>query len=363
MSCRGSFLLCLAVLLMRSASAVDVPFVFDSGSSEVAGYSSTQLEGIGATSPELSGVPPVSVPADSEILAFPVTGGGSTTGGSTEKKVGDLKKALNSRVEPDNSVVHHEAVALAARYPGDHTIDQISSIYIYLKNGDGSKKGWSYVPDPRGLDYFMYANETLTIGKDAGCAGAGDCDDFAILMSALVESIGGTTRIILARNNSTGGHAYAEVYLGRLDSENNQVEDVTRWLEQKFDTDKIFTHVDTDTREVWLNLDWGTDKKGNAHPGGPFYQGDEHIVLCIRDRYGKTSLNAPENAVNGQENTASLASTSDQKASEKMTAPSSQISQSSQISSALPISPSPVSASPGEAIPPGAGPVDWYANK
>jgi hypothetical protein len=144
------------------------------------------------------------------------------------------------------------------------------------------------------MDYFMYANETLSLGKDAGCVGGGDCDDFAILMSALIESVGGTTRIILARNESTGGHAYTEVYLGSLSEQDIQVEDIIAWLKREYDTDRIYTHIDTDTKEVWLNLDWGADEKGNTHPGGPFYQGDKHIVLCIRDSYGKTPLRLPD---------------------------------------------------------------------
>jgi hypothetical protein len=196
-------------------------------------------------------------------------------------------------VEPDNTRVHEEAVVLALKYPGDLTIDQIASIYSYLKNGDGSKKGWGYVRDPRGIDYFNYANASLKLGDRANCVGGGDCDDFAILMSALMESIGGTTRIILARNNTTGGHAYTEVYLGRLNVPNSQVEDIIIWLKQEFDTDKIYTHIDTDTKDVWLNLDWGPDETGNAHPGGPFYQGERHYVLCIRDKFEKTPLKLP----------------------------------------------------------------------
>jgi len=115
-------------------------------------------------------------------------------------------------------------------------------------------------------------------------------------MSALVESIGGTTRIILARNNSTGGHAYAEVYLGRINNSDSgdQVEAIIGWLKEKLDADKIYTHIDTDTKDVWLNLDWGPDEKGSAHPGGPFYQGDKHIVLCIRDAFSRTPLRLPE---------------------------------------------------------------------
>lgn len=287
-------LLAAVFISIELESASDVPFVFDQKSSSVADYTSAQLEQAYTISPDLAGVPSVSEPKDNEVLIFPVTGGGNTPGGKIEKKVADLKSTFDARVEPDNSVVRHEAVVLAARYSGDHTIDQISSIYTYLKNGDESKKGWSYVPDPRGLDYFMYANETLTIGKDAGCAGAGDCDDFAILMSALVESVGGTTRVILAHNNTTGGHAFTEVYVGKLNGAYGRVTDIIKWLEQKFNTNKIYTHVDTSTKDVWLNLDWGTDEKGNAHPGCPFYKGDKHIVLSIRDRYDKTPLNLPE---------------------------------------------------------------------
>ncbi|MFA6371356.1 MAG: transglutaminase domain-containing protein [Methanothrix sp.] len=282
------------LLIIGLGAAADVPFVFEERTSDIADYTSTELQQASSASHDIAGVPLISAPSDDEILEFPLTGGGSTQEGTTSKRVGDLKQALSARVEPENAAVRHEAVVLAANYPGDHSIDQICSIYDYLKNGRNTKKGWSYVPDPRGIDYFMYANETLAIGKDAGCVGAGDCDDFAILMAALVESIGGTTRIILAHNNSTGGHAYTEVYLGQINSNNSQTEDVVDWLKQKYDIDKVFTHIDTNAKDVWLNLDWGPDEKGNAHPGGPFYQGDKHIVLCIRDIYGKTSLKVPE---------------------------------------------------------------------
>ncbi|MFA6371344.1 MAG: hypothetical protein WCW68_01830 [Methanothrix sp.] len=105
------FWLC-AVFLIGSGMAADVPFVFDSSSSGVASYSDDQLESMRASSPELSGVPSVTTPSDNEVLQFPVTGGGSTPEGTTDKKVGELKDSLSARVEPDNSVVRHEAVVL-----------------------------------------------------------------------------------------------------------------------------------------------------------------------------------------------------------------------------------------------------------
>jgi tetratricopeptide (TPR) repeat protein len=282
------------VLLIASSLAADVPFVFEQGSTGFAAYSSAQLEQAYTASSDLRGVPFASTPNNNEVLEFPVAGGSISPAGKTEKKAEDINKTLNSRVEPDNSRVYDLALALAAQHSGDYTIDQVCEIYSYLKYGNSTKKPWSYARDPRGVDYFNFASKSLSAGDDAECAGAGDCDDFAILMSSLVESIGGTTRIVLARNNSTGGHAYAEVYIGRLSDQSGQVEETIKWLQQEYDTEKIFTHIETDEKDVWLNLDWGNDAKGNAHPGGPFFQGDRHYVLCIRDKYGKTAVKPPE---------------------------------------------------------------------
>jgi hypothetical protein len=283
------------VILAGLSDAKDVPFVFDEMMSDVADYTSSQIEQIRISSPDLAGIPTVIQALDNETLEFPITGGGNTPLGTKETNVGELMMVFNSRVEPKNPVVHEEALLLTAKYPGDLTIDQIGSIYHYLKNGEDPLKGWSYKRDPRGSDYFNYANSTLRLGKAGGYAGAGDCDDFAILMAALIESIGGTTRIILANNDTKGGHAYAEVYLGKLNGSDSQVEDIIYWLRQEYNTDKIYTHINTDTKEVWLNLDWGQDENSNSHPGAPFFQGDKHIVVCIRDDIGKTPLKIPEN--------------------------------------------------------------------
>jgi len=196
-------------------------------------------------------------------------------------------------VEPDK--VHDTAIDISAATPGEYAVNQVSAIFSYLISGDNQKKGWSYISDPRGVNDFLYANDTLKRGEKAKCVGVGDCGDFAILMSALVESIGGTTRIVLASNNTTGGHAYAEVYLGLLNDPNSQVDGVINWLKRTFETDKIFVNINTSTKEVWLNLDWWPDEKGKR-PGGPFFTGDKNTVLYIRENYKKYPLNLPEKA-------------------------------------------------------------------
>ncbi len=287
------FWLCL-ITLCGSGLASDVPFVFGEDNSNLTDYSSDQLQEASSSSPDLVGVPPVISPSDSEVLEIPVTGGGSTPEGKLEKGVKDLKDELNKKVEPDYISIREDAVMLASKYPGDLGIDQINEIYIYMKYGNQTKNGWRYVRDPRGIDSWNYANASMKIGDRAKCVGLGDCDDFAILMAAFVESIGGATRIILANNNSKGGHAYTEVYLGRINDPNCQVEAIMEWLQQESDTGKIYGHVDTDTKEVWLNLDWGPDEKGNAHPGGPLFQGERHDVLRIRDQYKLIPVRMPE---------------------------------------------------------------------
>lgn len=214
---------------------------------------------------------------ETEPLVFCNTAGPGVSGEGEVRTIQNLREELNGKVDITDPSTRETAVVLAAKYPGDRTIDQICSIYEYLK------QGWKYVSDPTGIDYYQSASESIRIGERADCAGAGDCDDFAILMSALIESIGGTARIVLAYNQSDG-HAYTEVYLGRLGQD--QVEQIVEWLKQKYDVGQIYVHVDSDTSEVWLNLDWSS-----VHPGGPFYKAEKQIVLVVRSELRKVPLN------------------------------------------------------------------------
>lgn len=103
-------------------------------------------------------MPFTSVPQDNEIIKFPITGGGNTLVGTTEKRVGDLKEMLSSKVEPDNPEVIEEAGLAAGKYSGDYTVEQVSAIYAHLK------ENWHYLRDPRGFDYFKNASSSLKRG-------------------------------------------------------------------------------------------------------------------------------------------------------------------------------------------------------
>ncbi|MBN1323237.1 MAG: transglutaminase domain-containing protein [Methanotrichaceae archaeon] len=280
------------LLLLTCGSASDVPCVFgadgiqslDDGPPllESATGEETALVASGP-SQYLPNVPLIAQYDESDQVdvltgAAPVAGG---AGSGNSRQLGEIKQEINQKVDVENEDTRNAAVIIAAQFPGVYNIDQISSIYSYLKDG------WSYVNDPRGLDYYSSASNTLKLGKELDCVGAGDCDDFAILMSALIEAIGGSTRIIFAYGNNAG-HAYTEVYLGSLNDPDSHVREKINWLKSKYDSDQIFTHVDPASQEVWLNLDWSAD-----HPGGPFYNANRHVVLMIREEYTTAAPGLP----------------------------------------------------------------------
>jgi tetratricopeptide (TPR) repeat protein len=99
--------LCL-VFLMGPAAAADIPYVFNESSYDMGRYDSDQLINISASSPELAGVPSISTPEDSEILAFP--------GRSAYKTVGEVKKEFGYKVWQKKGVIlfsqgrHEEAL-------------------------------------------------------------------------------------------------------------------------------------------------------------------------------------------------------------------------------------------------------------
>ena len=80
--------------------------------------------------------------------------------------------------------------------PGKYNIIQVCQIFDYLQ------EEIKYTQEPPGEDNWLSPIETLK-----NCSG--DCEDFAMLFSALVTAKGGTARIYMTDN-----HAFAAVYIG-----------------------------------------------------------------------------------------------------------------------------------------------------
>lgn len=291
------FLLSMACIisLIISAMATDIPHVLEENTSATTNLTSDQLKQGSNTSPEFEGISAISEAEDVENIVISESVGNIS---DTKKTLtlGELKYLVDKCVDYDNPLVRHTALVIASRSSGEYTIEQICQIYNYMKNENPSTKGWSYVQDPRERDYYQTASETLKIGKEAGCVGAGDCDDFAILMAALIEAIGGTTRIVLAYG-PLGSHAYTEVYLGQLDNQNNRIADMTSWLKQEYNTNNILLHNDKKTNSIWLNLDWGPENKSSIelyHPGGSIFPAEKQYVIRIQNNSNRSVPKVPE---------------------------------------------------------------------
>jgi len=206
-----------------------------------------------------------------------------------ERTLDDIKNEINKKINRGNEDVRSKGLILAAGRSGAQRIDQICAIYDYMA------RNWSFASDWRGLDEYQYSNFTLELGKESGYSGIGDCDDFSILLSALIESIGGTPRIILAYSPS-GGHAYTEVYLGN--NNNTDIDRMKKWLRREYNVNEIYIHSDPEKGDIWLNMDWWTEDGEDGavlHPGGPFFQATSQVPIYIQEETAKSPLTPIEN--------------------------------------------------------------------
>lgn len=127
---------------------------------------------------------------------------------------------------------------------------------------------WTYVADPAGFlgDYVAKASESIRIGL------RGDCDDFAVLMATAIRAIGGACRIFIVQGK-LGGHAIAEVYIGKDDAE---ARDCLMYVSVRYNVFLGNLWIDRD-QGYWLLLDWDFSAK-NPHPGQPLVIPPDEIV-------------------------------------------------------------------------------------
>jgi transglutaminase-like putative cysteine protease len=151
---------------------------------------------------------------------------------------------INRLVEPSQSDIRNKAAETARQYPGAYNIYQVCAIF------DMVKEEIKYVSDPRENDIWEPANVTLRIG-------AGDCEDQAILLSSLLEAVGGTTRIYL-----TDSHAFAAVYLG---NGTDEIEAAVKGIRAYYGN--VDVNYLTDEYGSWLMLDPTSSLYAGGLPG------------------------------------------------------------------------------------------------
>lgn len=189
---------------------------------------------------------------------------------------------IRDAIDPTHPETRKVAVRVASESEGPFRVEQVASIWSHVRGR------WAYANDPRGEEYFASASSTLG-NKNSQGKYAGDCDDFAIVLAAMTEAIGGRARIVML-DGEQGGHAYAEVCI------EEEPEQVAKRLAEYYRThwdehhgrqqplSNIHFRSSNDC-PVWLNLDW------NARvPGGPY--GREYWAVAIYPD-GRTETLAP----------------------------------------------------------------------
>jgi transglutaminase-like putative cysteine protease len=167
------------------------------------------------------------------ILSISLISFGAAYGPETStRSLPEIESAVVGSLDLGNSDVEQTAVTIAKDYPGEYNINQVCEIFNTLR------KGWFYFSDPSYTNKYKNANRTLQDGKISNTIGMGNCDDFAILMSSLIASLGGSTRITFASSmSSTEGHAYCEVFL--CQENDSQVDELTNWIKAEYNLTEI----------------------------------------------------------------------------------------------------------------------------
>lgn len=178
---------------------------------------------------------------------------------------------LMSAMDIEDETTRIYTLNVAAKYPGDYNISQICSVY------DELFANWKYVNDPRGSEFIAKASTTIKAELK------GDCDDFAILMATMIESIGGKTRIVAAFGEE-GNHAYAEVFMGSKDNMEEYLDTINKHYAEFFrrrhgvsKVKEIHYHIDQDGN-AWMNLDWTSE-----YPGGPYFEAERLVIYYPRE--------------------------------------------------------------------------------
>ncbi|MCD4703050.1 MAG: transglutaminase family protein [Methanosarcinaceae archaeon] len=166
-----------------------------------------------------------------------------------------LFSMTNLKVNSSSPSVRAVAAVPARKYAGAYNIYQVCALF------DHTQDNINYISDPRGDDHWADPDETLMIG-------AGDCDDYAILLSSLIEAIGGTTRIY-----TTDTHAFCAVYVGDA----GQSEDVAEAVQNYYGHVPIY--YATDEYGSWLLLDPTSGLYAGDLPAGavPTADGWEYV--------------------------------------------------------------------------------------
>ncbi len=149
---------------------------------------------------------------------------------------------VNGLVNFSSSAVASAAETATEGLAAGYDMGEVCAIFDWLL------ANVNYTEDPGDGDAWYSPDETLSMM-------AGDCEDYAMLLAAMVNHAGGTSRIILTKD-----HAFAAVYIGSSASDlDNATEDI-----QAYYGTTVPVHAFTDDTGYWM----AADPLGSFHMGG-----------------------------------------------------------------------------------------------
>lgn len=141
-----------------------------------------------------------------------------------------------------------------------YNIEDSCAVFNYVN------RNWQYRYD-KNAEFFFGASQTIDSGY------IGDCDDYSIVMSALLENMGFNTRIVTTYNESYG-HAYPELYIGDdRDTAYRILDYIAKrypYAENVWYSERMLD--EGQKTQYWLNFDW-SGSNGYRHPGGEYFRG------------------------------------------------------------------------------------------
>jgi hypothetical protein len=194
----------------------------------------------------------------------------------------DNEKAnsISKAIDYTNPITRDFAVGLVKNTNGgsyeEIGVNQICDIWDAIR-----PPHWTYVSDPKGPDYYSLASRTVNNGL------RGDCDDFAILNAAVVQSIGGRSKIITACESESSCHAYTVV---RINNNETNLQSTTNYIGSRYGVKTVYylrSYSSILGESYWLNLDWFA-----SNPGGKFFtdNGELHVFYPDGSHYVSTNL-------------------------------------------------------------------------
>ncbi|AKJ39101.1 transglutaminase-like domain-containing protein [Methanosarcina barkeri] len=161
-----------------------------------------------------------------------------------------------------NEKIESEVFNITGKTSG-YNIKDACDVFDYVN------QHWEYRYEKNG-EFFFDASQTINEGYK------GDCDDYSIVMSALLKNMGFNTRVVTATNESYG-HAYPELYIG---DNNENTSEILRYLQSRYYYAENIWYSGRELKDgkiqYWLNFDW-SGSNGYRHPGGIYVKGAEII--------------------------------------------------------------------------------------